>query len=450
MRILDWNNLDESARREALRRPHVALDEHHVRLAREVITQVRTEGDAGLRALTRRFDGVSVESFAVTAAEFADARAALRGEQVAALQRAIANVQRFHQAQVLQPFALETEPGVRCEELIRPIETVGLYVPGGNAPLPSSVIMLGVPSRLAGCPQRFLCTPPQSDGSAHPAVLAAAQLCGIEAVFKLGGAQAIAALAYGTESIPKVGKIFGPGNAYVTAAKQLVASDPAGAACDLPAGPSEVLVLADDSARAEFVIADLLAQAEHDPLAQAILVTISPTLAEKVSTSLVLQRVELKRQGILAQSLAACRTILVPDLATGVSIVNAYAPEHLILQVRDPRRWLGGIQNAGSVFLGSWSPETLGDYCSGTNHVLPTYGHARTMGGLSVRDFVKTIQVQEVTPAGLRALAPTAITLAELEGLDGHAQAIARRVSRLETDDLSESERLELPVGVYR
>jgi histidinol dehydrogenase len=403
MRILDWNNLDEAGRREALLRPQSALNEEHLRVARQVITRVRSEGDAALRALTQRFDGVSLESFAVTAAELAEARSVLSREQIAALQRAIANLQRFHEAQIPQPFALETEAGVRCEELIRPIASVGLYVPGGNAPLPSSVIMLGVPCRLARCPQRVLCTPPQSDGTAHPAVLTAAQLCGIDTVFKVGGAQAIAALAYGSESLPKVGKIFGPGNAYVTAAKQLVASDPAGAACDLPAGPSEVLVLADETARADLVVADLLAQAEHDALAQAILVTVSRTLAEKVSTSLVRQRVELKRQGILAHSLAGCRTVLVPNLATGISVVNAYAPEHLILQVREPRRWLGEIQNAGSVFLGPWSSETLGDYCSGTNHVLPTYGHARTLSALSVRDFLTTIQVQEVTPAGLRA-----------------------------------------------
>jgi len=356
-------------------------------------------------------------------------------------------VQRFHQPQILEPFTLEPEAGVRCEEVIRPIASVGLYVPAGTASLPSSVIMLGVPSRLAGCPTRVLCTPPQAGGLAHPAVLVAAQLCGIDAVFKVGGAQAIAALAYGTDSIPKVDKIFGPGNAWVTAAKQLVANDPAGAACDLPAGPSEVLVLADASARADFAAADLLAQAEHDALAQAMLVTDSRAFAEEVIESLLKQRRDLRRQGILAHSLAACRAILVPDLETGVGIVNAYAPEHLILQVREPRRWLSEIQNAGSVFLGPWSPETLGDYCSGTNHVLPTYGHARALSGLSVRDFTKTISVQEVSPEGLQALGPTAITLAQLEGLDGHANAIARRLSAMEA---IESGTMVLPAGACR
>jgi len=262
-------------------------------------------------------------------------------------------------------------------------------------------------------------------------VLTAAQLCGIDTVFKVGGAQAIAALAYGTETIPKVDKIFGPGNVWVTAAKQLVASDPDGAACDLPAGPSEVLVVADESARANFVAADLLAQAEHDALAQAILVTDSPALAERVVAQIPLQRVALSREGILAHSLRACRCILVPDVATAIAVANAYAPEHLILEVREPRRWVSHVQNAGSVFLGHWSPEPLGDYCSGTNHVLPTDGHARTFSGLSVRDFVKTISVQEVSPAGLRSLGPTAITLAELEGLDAQAQAVACRLTSL-------------------
>jgi histidinol dehydrogenase len=259
----------------------------------------------------------------------------------------------------------------------------------------------------------------------------AAELCGIETVFKVGGAQAIAALAYGTESIPKVDKIFGPGNAWVTAAKQLVANDPAGAACDLPAGPSEVLVVADDAARADFIASDLLAQAEHDTLAQAVLVTDSPALAERVAAEIARQRVALSREVILTQSLRACRCILVPDLATAIAVANAYAPEHLILQVHEARGWLSEVQNAGSVFLGSWSPEPLGDYCSGTNHVLPTDGHARTFSGLSVRDFVKTISVQEVSPAGLRSLGPTAVTLAELEGLDAHAEAVGCRLAAL-------------------
>ncbi len=315
--------------------------------------------------------------------------------------------------------------------MIRPISAVGLYVPEGSAPLPSAVVMLAVPARIAGCPRRVLCTPPGRDGRANPAVLVAARLCGIESVFKIGGAQAIAAMAYGTETLPKVDKIFGPGNAWVTAAKQAVAGDPAGAACDMPAGPSEVLVVADQTARAEFVAADLLAQAEHDINAQAILITPSHALAEAVQAAVEIQARALSRRAILEQSLASSRCIVVADLDTALDVANEYAPEHLILQLHEPRRWLERVESAGSVFLGAWSPEPLGDYCSGTNHVLPTYGYARAYSGLSVIDFVKRITVQELTPSGLRSLGPVAVTLARLEGLDAHAGAVTRRLTVL-------------------
>jgi histidinol dehydrogenase len=262
-------------------------------------------------------------------------------------------------------------------------------------------------------------------------VLVAAELCGIDTVFKVGGAQAIAALAYGGGSVPKVDKIFGPGNAWVTAAKQLVASDPAGAACDMPAGPSEVLVVADDSARPDFVAADLLAQAEHDGQSQAILITPSRKLAEATAAAIRAQLGGLSRRSILDKSLAASRCLVVPDLHTAMRVANEYAAEHLILEVTEPRRWLPQIHNAGSIFLGAWSPEPMGDYCSGTNHVLPTYGYARAYSGLSVLDFVKGVTVQELSPAGLLALGPTAVTLAELEGLDAHANAVKRRLEAL-------------------
>jgi histidinol dehydrogenase len=262
-------------------------------------------------------------------------------------------------------------------------------------------------------------------------VLVAAAICGIETIFKVGGAQAIAAMAYGTKSIPKVDKIFGPGNAWVTAAKQLVAGDAAGAAFDLPAGPSEVLVIADDSASADLVAADLLAQAEHDPQAQAILITPSRALADAVSAAVDAQMRVLSRRDILEKSVASSRCIVVSDLDVAMSVANEYAAEHLILQVREPRRYLPQIQNAGSVFLGPWSPEPMGDYCSGTNHVLPTYGYARAYSGLSVLDFVKRVTVQELSPDGLRALGPVAVTLAELEGLDAHASAVSKRLALL-------------------
>ena len=429
MRMLDWQSLDGPGRRDALRRPQFQLEPHVQRLVREVIERVRKGGDAAVRDFTERFDKVWLESSAVTPAEFAAARRLLTPAQIATLERAIVNLERFHERQVLKPFALETEPGVRCEELIRPIAAVGLYVPAGTAPLPSTVLMLGVPARLAGCVTRVLCTPPLPGGHAHPAVLTAAKLCGIETVFKVGGAQAIAALAYGTETIPRVDKIFGPGNAWVTAAKALVAQDAEGAICDLPAGPTEVMVVADDSARDEFVAADLLAQAEHDVLAQALLVTDSQPLAQRVAQHIETQLPMLSRSAILGESLAACRAILVPDLDTAMEVANRYAPEHLMLEVREPRRWLGEVQNAGAVFLGPWAAEAFGDYCSGTNHVLPTFGSARSSSGLSVRDFVRTMSVQELTPQGMSSLAPTAIALAELEGLDAHANAVARRAA---------------------
>jgi histidinol dehydrogenase len=321
--------------------------------------------------------------------------------------------------------------------MIVPLGAVGLYVPAGTAPLPSTAIMLAVPAQLARCPVRVLCTPPRRDGTADPAVLVAARLCGIERVFKLGGAQAVAAMAYGTASVPKVDKIFGPGNSWVTAAKQLVAADARGAALDLPAGPSEVLVVADATARAEFVAADLLAQAEHSADAQVVLVTESGELAGAVAQEVERQLAALPRRDIAGRSIAESRLIVVPDLETALEVSNRYAPEHLILQVESPRRWLPRVRNAGSVFLGAWTPETMGDYCSGTNHVLPTYGHARAYSGLGIPDFVKRITVQEATPAGLADLGRTARTLARLESLDAHANAVTVRLDAIERESLA-------------
>lgn len=433
MHLLTWATLDETARRAALARPAQSAREDVATGVRDIIAAVRREGDPALLRLTERFDGVRLESLAVSRAEIAGARGRLSADQMSALERAIANVEAFHAAQRLEPLALEVMPGVRCERIVRPIPAVGLYVPAGSAPLPSAVVMLAVPARIAGCPQRVLCTPPGRDGAAHPAVLAAAELCGIETIFKVGGAQAIAALAYGTPTVPKVDKVFGPGNAWVTEAKQRVAADPEGAACDLPAGPSEVLVIADELAHPELVASDLLAQAEHDPLSQAVLVTPSSSLAEAVAAAVEQQRGALSRRAILERSLAASRCIVVADLPTAFEVANAYAPEHLILQVREPRRWLPEVRSAGSVFLGEWSPEPLGDYCSGTNHVLPTYGYARAYSGLSVLDFSKRITVQELSARGLAALGPTAVELARLEGLDAHASAVTRRLALLQS-----------------
>ncbi len=432
MQILDWLTLDETQRRAALARPRPELASRTLAQAQAIIESVRAEGDNAVLRLTRELDCVELTELAVSPAEFAAARQALTAAQIAALERAIANVEAFHRVSLPGPISLEVQPGVRCERLTRAIGSVGLYVPAGSAPLPSTVVMLAVPARIAGCARRVLCTPPQRDGQASAAVLVAAGLCGIDQVFKIGGAQAIAALAYGTPTVPKVAKIFGPGNAWVTAAKQLVAADPAGAALDLPAGPSEVLVIADDSARAEFVASDLLAQAEHDPSAQALLLTSSRQLAQQVATMIARQVPQLTRHAILQQSMAASRIVIVPDLATAIALSETYAPEHLIIQTQAPRSVLERIHNAGSVFLGSWSPEPLGDYCSGTNHVLPTNGYARAYSGLSVLDFTRRMTVQELSEQGLRELGPTAATLARLEGLDAHAAAVELRLEALQ------------------
>lgn len=431
MQILHWQALDAAGRRAALARAPALTDEAVLQQARDIIASVRRDGDGALRAYAREFDDLELGALRVTADEFARARASLPAAVLAAMQIAIDNVRTFHRAQLPTAIALETQPGVRCERIWRPLRSVGLYVPAGTAPLPSTAIMLAVPAALAGCPQRILCTPARTDGQADPGVLVAAQLCGIDTVFRIGGAQAIAAMAYGTESIAKVDKIFGPGNRWVTAAKQLVAADAAGAALDMPAGPSEVCVIADESADADAIAADLLAQAEHDTLAQAILLTDSAALAQRVHARIGARAARLSRQAILASSLEHLRLVVVPDLATAAEVADAYAPEHLLLQTRAPRALLAAISTAGSVFLGPWSPEPLGDYCSGPNHVLPTYGHARACSGLSVTDFMRSMTVQEVSPAGLRRLGPVAVTLARLEGLDAHAAAVETRLAAL-------------------
>jgi histidinol dehydrogenase len=425
MRVADWNSLSAAERRALLRRP-AQDDRASVDAAvAAIVAAVRAEGDAALRRYTERFDGVRLDDLAAGPAEFDAAEAALTPEQHAAIDRAIANVRAFHEAQRGTPLVVETMPGVRCERIEVPLQAVGLYVPAGSAPLPSAAIMTAVPAAIAGVPTRVLCTPPRRDGGADPAVLVVARRCGVSRVYKVGGAQAIAAMAYGTESC-------GPGNAWVTAAKQLVANDPDGAALDLPAGPSEVLVIADDSARPAFVAADLLAQAEHDPSAQVVLVTTSPALADAVVAEVAAQQSRLGRREITRAALAHARIVRVPDLAAAFAVSNEYAPEHLILEIREARAWLPRVTSAGSVFLGDWTPESMGDYCSGTNHVLPTYGYARAYSGLSLHDFVRRITVQELTPDGLRSLGPTAQVLAGLEGLDAHANAVTVRLAALE------------------
>lgn len=436
-RLIDWSALTTERRREVLRRPAQDNAVELMQKTQAIIDDVRARGDAALFDMTQRFDGAALKALQVSDAEFAAADTMLSQQQRAALARAIANVRRFHEAQLSAPLRVDMSPGVVCERHYRAIDAVGLYVPAGTAPLPSTAIMLAVPASIAECPVRVICTPPRRDGSVDPAVLVAAKLCGVTRVFKLGGAQAVAAMAYGTASVPKVDKIYGPGNRWVTAAKLLVANDPDGAALDLPAGPSEVLVLADDTARADFVAADLLAQAEHSADAQAILVTTSRALAQATLQQLAQQTRSLSRAETALKALAHARLIVVDTLDQAFEVSNLYAPEHLIVQVKDARTWLPKIRSAGSVFLGAWTPESMGDYCSGTNHVLPTYGFARAYSGLSLVDFMKRMTVQELTGPGLQDLGPTAVTLAHLEGLDAHANAVNVRLSALKQGDAS-------------
>ena len=435
MKQVDWQELDSAARDALLRRPALVQDERLQAEVARILDRVRRHGDLALTELTRELDGLELSALEVTDDEFAAAEDELNSRQREALAAAAANIRAFHEAQLPQPIVVETVPGVVCERVSRPIRSVGLYVPAGSAPLPSTALMLAIPAALAGCRTRLLCTPPQADGGADPAVLVAARSCGIHQVFKLGGAQAIAAMAFGTETVPKVEKVFGPGNSWVTAAKAQVAQDPSGAARDMPAGPSEVLVIADDAANPAFVAADLLSQAEHGPDSQVILVTTNASVRAAVLEEIATQRATLSRRDIVARSLESSCAILVEDLETAVQVANQYAPEHLILQIENPRAVLDDIQAAGSVFLGRWAPETVGDYCSGTNHVLPTYGFARSYSSLGVNDFLRSMTVQELTSAGLAAIGPTAETLAAMEGLDAHGSAVRQRLDFLASED---------------
>jgi histidinol dehydrogenase len=428
---IDWNQLAPVDREAALARPALAQSASLAADVARLIAQVRADGDATLRALTRRFDGVELDQLRVSAEEFDAAEAGLAEDLKIAIDAARQRIETFHRAAMMQPVSIDTAPGVRCERVLRAIDRVGLYVPAGSAPLPSTALMVGVPAQIAGCTQVVMCSPPRKDGRVDPAVLYAARRCGIDGVFKLGGAQAIAAMAYGTGSVPKCDKLFGPGNAWVTQAKQQVAQDVAGAAIDMPAGPSELLVIADAEADPRFVAADLLSQAEHGPDSQVILLTDSAALLEAVLVAVAEQLTQLQRRDTASQALQSSRAILVDSLAQALLVSNLYAPEHLIMQVREPRAWLAEVRNAGSVFLGAWTPESVGDYCSGTNHVLPTYGHARAYSGVSVASFQKAITVQELSRAGLVGIGPCAMTLARAEGLDGHERAVSLRLAAI-------------------
>jgi histidinol dehydrogenase len=429
MKPLVWKSLSAAQQAAALQRPAQKAQKRTAVAVAGIIALVRKGGDRALKQITARFDGAKLTSLRVSAAEFAAAQKALSAADRTALKTAYANLRKFHLAQQAKPVRVETMPGIVCEKVTRPIERVGLYVPGGSAPLFSTALMLGVPSQISGNPVRVLCTPPGRDGKISPWILCAAQLCGITDVFKLGGAQAIAAMAYGTATIPKCDKLFGPGNSFVTEAKLQVSRDTA--AIDLPAGPSEVMVVADNAAHPAFVAADLLSQAEHGPDSQVILVTFSKAFAARVEVELSQQLALLPRGAIATEALTKSRSLIAAAPAEAVEIANRYAPEHLILQVKDPRALLPQVTTSGSVFLGAWTPESLGDYASGTNHVLPTYGWARACSGLGLADFQRTMTVQAASEKGLKKLGPVVERLALAENLAAHQRAVRVRLDRL-------------------
>lgn len=394
-----------------------------------IIERVRKDGDTALQELSDQFDGVRLDSLAVTADEIEATDTQLPEDLKGAIRQARENIAAFHEAQKMEPIRVETMPGVFCEQRSVPIHSVGLYIPGGSAPLFSTVLMLAVPARIAGCREIVLSTPPRKDGTVAPEILWTAQLCGVTRIFKVGGAQAIAAMAFGTQSIPKVNKIFGPGNRYVTAAKQMLGMS--AVAIDMPAGPSEVMVLADETARAEFVAADLLSQAEHGPDSQAILVTTSAELAAAVETEVEKQLARLGRADIAAKALAESRIFTVASRTEMVAMANLYAAEHLIVETDDPELTAMQIENAGSIFLGHYSPESVGDYASGTNHTLPTSGWATAYSGVNLDSFCKKITLQRLTAEGLRNIGDTAERMATAEGLDAHRNAVTVRLKTL-------------------
>ncbi|PWK96791.1 histidinol dehydrogenase [Pantoea allii] len=427
MTPVNWQACSREEQQALLARPALSSSDSISQIVRDVLVRVKDDGDAALREFSARFDKVDVKTLRVTPQQIQAASDRLGDELKQAMAVAIGNIETFHRAQILAPVDVETQPGVRCQQMTRPVQSVGLYIPGGSAPLFSTVLMLATPARIAGCGRVVLCSPPPIADE----ILYAAQLCGVEEVFQVGGSQAIAALAFGTESIPKVDKIFGPGNAWVTEAKRQVSQRLDGAAIDMPAGPSEVLVIADEGATPAFVASDLLSQAEHGPDSQVILLTPSQALAERVADAVEEQLAQLPRAATARQALESSRLIVAQDMQQCLDISNRYGPEHLILQTRAPRDLVEHITSAGSVFLGDWSPESAGDYASGTNHVLPTYGYTATCSSLGLADFQKRMTVQELTPQGFLNLAATIETLAAAEQLHAHKNAVTLRVAAL-------------------
>ncbi|MDR3501369.1 MAG: histidinol dehydrogenase [Legionella sp.] len=427
--IKNWQSLSEAEKKLILARaPQTAAAKNGVL---DIIKQVQNFGDKALIELTQKFDGIALETLQVPAEQIQNARVSQAA--LTAINTAIETITRYHESLLPESQSIRTANGVNIQTVYRPIQRVGLYVPGGNkTPLVSSLLMQAIPALVAGCPVKIFCTPPDANGSINEHLLVAARLCGIDTIYTLGGAQAIAAMAYGTESVIKVDKLFGPGNSYVTEAKTLVARDPAGAAIDMPAGPSEVMIIADNEANPAFIAADLLAQAEHGIDSQVILICENERLAQQVNQQLAGQLNTLTRTQIIKESLANSVIILCNQRNEQLSIINRYAPEHLIINREDAGTWVEQINAAGTVFLGSWAAETLGDYVTGSNHVLPTNGFARNHNGLSTADFLTRFSVQTIDQEGIKNLGPAAITLAHIEGLSAHANAVEIRLNSLE------------------
>ncbi|HIM96094.1 MAG TPA: histidinol dehydrogenase [Gammaproteobacteria bacterium] len=429
-----WNEENQQAQQAVLTRPAVTASKEVEAICIDILNAVKTEGDAALLKMAKEFDKRETPRLLVPVEEINQAEQLLSSELKAAIETAYANVKRFHQAQLHKDIKLTTQPGVLCELKYQAIEAVGIYVPGGSAPLPSSVIMQGVLAQLSGAQTVVLTTPVKADETINPAILYAAKLCGIKTIVESGGAGAIAAMAYGTESVPKVNKIFGPGNSFVTMAKQLVAQTIPGMAIDMPAGPSEVLVIADERANPEFIAADLLSQAEHGADSQVILLCNSERIIEKTQQALTEQLAKLSRKDTAEQALANSSLILVDSVEQAFAVSAEYGPEHLILQLADAQPYLSLVKNAGSVFVGDYTPESAGDYASGTNHVLPTYGYSATYSSLNLLDFFRTYTVQTISKNGLRELSKAILPLAAAEGLDAHANAVSIRLEAMNNE----------------
>ncbi len=395
----------------------------------DILEEVKSRGEEALLEMTLRFDKVSLQNIQVTPKEIQDAADEISEELKNAIQLAYENIKRFHEAQIQEPPVIETMPGVRCWQKNVGIDKVGLYIPGGTAPLFSTILMLGVPAKLAGCQEIVMCTPPQQDGKISPAMLYTAGLIGIDKIFKVGGAQAIGALAYGTENIPAVYKIFGPGNQYVTAAKQIVSRT--GVAIDMPAGPSEVLVVADGGANPAFVAADLLSQAEHGADSQVVLLSFEEEMADAIAAEIKKQLIDLPRRTVAEAVVLQSPMIVVRNAEEAIALINTYAPEHLILAVDQPQTIANAIRNAGSVFLGHYTPESVGDYASGTNHTLPTNGFAKAYSGVNMDAFVKKITFQELSEKGLQNIGPAVVEMAMAEELAAHARAVQIRLTEV-------------------